>query len=70
MRAEESGIRVDVVDDGRGFPFHGRYELPQLVAEKRGPWSLKERVAQLGGELAIDSTSRGSRVEVRLPRAS
>jgi len=70
VRADGDGIRVDVVDDGRGFPFHGRYELPQLVAEERGPWSLKERVASLGGEMAIDSSSRGSRVEVRLPRAS
>ena len=70
VRADEGGIRVDVVDDGRGFPFHGRYELSQLVAQRRGPWSLRERVASLGGEMAIDSTSRGSRVEVRLPRAS
>jgi signal transduction histidine kinase len=70
VSVDGDGVRVDVIDDGRGFPFHGRYELPQLVAEQRGPWSLKERVSSLGGELAIDSSSRGSRVEVRLPRAS
>lgn len=70
VRVDSSTVQVDVEDDGRGFPFHGRYELPQLVAEQRGPWSLKERVAALGGELIIESSQRGSLVEVRLPRAS
>lgn len=64
------GVRVDVEDDGRGFPFHGRYDLAQLVADGRGPWSLKERVTALGGELAIESSPRGARVEIRLPAAS
>ncbi|MCU1348775.1 MAG: multi-sensor signal transduction histidine kinase, partial [Acidobacteria bacterium] len=63
-------VRVDIQDDGRGFPFHGRYELAQLVADGLGPWSLKERVTALGGELAIDSSPRGARVEIRLPAAS
>jgi len=63
-------VRLDVEDDGRGFPFHGRHELAQLVAGGHGPWSLKERVAALGGELAIESSPRGSRVEIRLPGAS
>lgn len=67
VRLEDAGVRIDVEDDGRGFPFHGRYELPQLVADQRGPWSLKERVSALGGELVIESTSCGARVEVRLP---
>lgn len=70
VKIDERSVRVDIADDGHGFPFHGRYELPQLVAEQRGPWSLKERIVALGGELAIDSSARGSRVEVRLPRAS
>jgi signal transduction histidine kinase len=63
-------VRVDIDDDGRGFPFHGRYDLAQLVAAGLGPWSLKERVAALGGELVIDSSPRGARVEIRLPAAS
>ncbi len=67
VRLEIGSIRIDVEDDGRGFPFHGRYELPQLVADQRGPWSLRERVSTLGGELAIESSSRGARVEIRLP---
>jgi signal transduction histidine kinase len=67
---EEEVVRVDVEDDGRGFPFHGRQELAQLVAGGHGPWSLKERVTALGGELAIDSSPHGARVEIRLPGAS
>jgi signal transduction histidine kinase len=63
-------VRVDVEDDGHGFPFHGRQELAQLVAAGHGPWSLKERVTALGGELAIDSSPHGARVEIRLPGAS
>jgi signal transduction histidine kinase len=63
-------VRIDVDDNGRGFPFQGRYELAQLVASGHAPWSLRERVTALGGELAIDSSPRGARVEIRLPGAS
>lgn len=70
IRVEGNSVRIDVVDDGRGFPFHGRHDLSRLLAEERGPWSLKERVVALGGDLVIDSSVRGSRVEVRLPVAS
>lgn len=63
-------VRIDVDDDGRGFPFHGRHELAQLVAAGHAPWSLKERVTALGGDLAIESSPRGAHVNIRLPRAS
>jgi signal transduction histidine kinase len=63
-------VRINVADDGRGFPFHGRYALPRLVAEGHAPWSLTERVTALGGELAIESSPRGARIEIRLPGAS
>lgn len=63
-------VRIDVEDDGHGFPFHGRYDLAQLTAAGHAPWSLKERVTELGGELVIESSPRGARVEIRLPGAS
>jgi len=63
-------VRLDIEDDGHGFSFSGRYDLAQLVASGNAPWSLKERVTALGGDLAIESSLRGSRVEIRLPRAS
>jgi signal transduction histidine kinase len=63
-------VRIDIADDGRGFPFHGRLELPQLIAGGVGPWSIKERVSVLRGDLAIESSPRGARVEIRLPAAA
>jgi signal transduction histidine kinase len=60
-------VELAVEDDGRGFPFRGRFELPELVAGKRGPWSLKERVAALRGSLTLHSAENGSLIEIRLP---
>jgi signal transduction histidine kinase len=60
-------VRVHVTDDGGGFPFNGRYDLALLNELKRGPVTLKERIAYLGGDLVIDSTSSGSTVDVKIP---
>jgi signal transduction histidine kinase len=64
VAVEETAVRIDVADDGRGFPMHGRLD------SGHAPWSLRERVTALGGELAIESSPRGARVEIRLPGAS
>jgi signal transduction histidine kinase len=61
------GLRVVVSDDGRGFPFHGRLEQDELLTSGVGPVSLRERLASLGGSLAIESMPTGSRVEITLP---
>jgi signal transduction histidine kinase len=61
VAVEEGRVCVDVVDDGRGFPIHGRLDSGDA------PWSLRERVNAVGGELAIESSPRGARVEIRLP---
>jgi len=66
---EEGQVHVDVADNGRGFPFHGRYDLQSLVATNRGPMTLKERVSSLGGSMIIDSSDAGARVEIRVPLA-
>jgi signal transduction histidine kinase len=60
-------LRLVVGDDGRGFPFRGRLEHDALVASNVGPLSLRERVVAAGGTLAVESDSRGSRVEIVLP---
>jgi signal transduction histidine kinase len=60
--------KLVVDDDGRGFPFAGRFDLAQLDADRRGPLVIKERVRTLGGEITIESTpGRGSRLEITLP---
>jgi signal transduction histidine kinase len=61
----EEDLRITVVDDGRGFGFRGRRDHRALKESKLGPRSLLDRVAALGGEIAVDSSESGSRVEIR-----
>jgi signal transduction histidine kinase len=63
---EDAEVRIDVTDNGAGFPFLGTYDLQWLQAERRGPMTLKERVAALGGRLVLESTRSGSRIEMRI----
>jgi len=67
VRLQDGALHIGVKDDGRGFPFRGRYDLSQLVANEQAPWSLKERITGLGGTLAIESSSSGSLVELCVP---
>ena len=59
-------LKIVVADDGRGFPFRGRYNHAALVEGHTGPRSLIDRVTALGGEMSIESTDAGARVELRL----
>jgi signal transduction histidine kinase len=60
-------LRVRIADDGRGFPFKGSYDLQQLNAMDKGPWSLRERVAALRGMLNLSSSEAGSDLTIMLP---
>lgn len=61
--------RLEIADDGRGFPFEGRLSQVELDARSGGPAIIKERVRGIGGQLAIDSKpGRGSRLEVMVPQ--
>jgi len=60
-------LHIEIVDDGRGFPFSGSYDLTTLNALERGPLTLKERVAELHGGLQLDSSQTGVRLVVTLP---
>lgn len=61
--------RLEIDDDGRGFPFEGRLSHIELDARDAGPMIIKERVRAIGGQLAINSTpGRGSRLEVLVPQ--
>jgi signal transduction histidine kinase len=62
-------VRITVADNGRGFPFRGYYDHETLFEMKRGPVTLKERIAALGGTLSIDSSENGARLEISLPLA-
>jgi signal transduction histidine kinase len=60
--AVEDSVQITIADNGRGFPFRGRYELPELESFGEGPRTLKERVGSLGGSLVIESGKDGATV--------
>lgn len=67
LTASNGSVCVRVSDNGRGFPFAGRYDLAALDRAGYGPRTLKERVAALGGTLTIDSSPQGATVEALVP---
>jgi signal transduction histidine kinase len=67
LSASDADARLRVCDNGRGFPFTGRFDLDALDREATGPRSLKERVRSLHGTLVVDSSARGATIEVTIP---
>jgi signal transduction histidine kinase len=57
-----------IVDDGVGFEFRGLWSLEKLMAAGLGPKVIRERVHSLGGNLMIESTATGARIEIRIPK--
>ena len=60
---------ISVSDDGRGFPFQGRYDHATLTALNLGPVTLRSRTTSLGGSLSVESTDKGARLEIIIPFA-
>jgi len=67
LGVQNGHLTIAVADNGRGFSFQGHYDQTALNQLKLGPVCLKERIASLGGSLAIDSTGAGARLDIRLP---
>jgi len=65
----ESNIAIMIADNGHGFPFRGRYNHTSLKASRLAPVTLGERVNALQGTLTIDSSDRGARIEIVVPRS-
>jgi len=61
------GPCVEVIDDGCGFPFQGTYDLRTLNDMNAGPRTLRERVADLHGDLHLRSSDTGTGLLIRLP---
>jgi signal transduction histidine kinase len=58
-----------IEDDGRGFPFEGRFSQTELDNLGRGPVVIKERVRVIAGELTIESNpGQGARLEITVPQ--
>jgi signal transduction histidine kinase len=60
---------LTVEDDGKGFPFSGRYNMEQMRENRTGPVVIMERVGLIAGELTVESTpGQGTRLEITVPR--
>lgn len=62
-------IHLCIDDDGQGFPVRGHYTLEQLESLGVEPVMLSQRIRYLGGDLRLDSSGEGSRIEIDLPGA-
>jgi len=61
-------IKIDIEDDGTGFPFAGEFTLDELELLGLGPQSIMRRTRGLEGDLRLVSRpGRGSEVHVSLP---
>ena len=71
VRISTSSDRLElrIADDGRGFAFQGTYDLNALNEMDDGPLTLKERVADLGGDLRLTSGDTGTELLITLPLA-
>jgi signal transduction histidine kinase len=67
MALDGRRLDITVTDDGRGFPFEGRYDGAELAAMNLAPKMLYERVASLRGRLLVESGANGSRVDIEVP---
>ena len=66
LRGDDDCVTLEVADDGRGSAL-----LSEDVKGGLGLTSMRERVTQLHGTLAIDSApGQGTRVAVEVPRAN
>lgn len=60
---------LTVEDDGKGFPFSGRYTQSGMEEDGKGPMIIKERVRLIVGELTVESNpGQGTRLEITVPR--
>jgi len=64
----EGNWMLVMVDDGIGFDFEGIWPLDKLVGSGVGPKVIKERVLALNGNLMIESTPTGARLEITIPK--
>jgi signal transduction histidine kinase len=69
LASSDAQWKLVLEDDGRGFPFAGRFNQAQLEEMGKGPMIIKERVRLIAGELTVESNpGQGARLEVTVPR--
>ena len=69
ISADDHCYRLTIEDNGRGFPFSGRFSQAELEEMGKGPLVIRERVRLIEGELTIESNpGRGAKLEITVPR--
>jgi len=63
------GVSLEVKDEGRGFSANGEPTISGSDTSGVGLRGMRERVTQLGGQLEITSSRRGTLVLAKLPLA-
>jgi signal transduction histidine kinase len=67
--SQNGSWKLVIDDDGKGFPFSGRFTLHDLEEYRRGPAVITERVRAVGGDMVIESTpGHGARLEITIPQ--
>lgn len=69
LTVDDEAVRLGILDDGRGFPFRGTYDLAALATMNQGPLTLKERVGEMHGDLTLRSQDTGTELLITLPFA-
>lgn len=67
LRGDGGDLELEVEDNGTGFPGKPGFTEDAASDQRTGPWSLSERVKNLGGTMMIVSGDVGSRVSIKLP---
>ncbi len=56
-------------DDGKGFPFSGRFTQDELDKMGKGPLIIKERASIIAAALTVESNpGQGTRLDIKVPR--
>ena len=69
LARQDQALRIEISDNGSGFPLQGEFGEDELRDRCIGPTSLRERVAILGGTLRLASRATGSTLSMTLPLA-
>lgn len=67
IAASPTSVRVEIADRGKGIPASKHREFSTGGAMGVGLRGMRERVAQLGGQMALESSPAGTTVSATLP---
>jgi signal transduction histidine kinase len=64
---ENGQMRVEIQDDGRGFPRRAEVRNPEPIQSEEFPRSLHQRIAKLQGQLQVWTCVSGTRLQFAFP---